>query len=69
MATGDHDGGQYSLRIRGGYPITTEKEVTWLPGFSLDYRYDFIGDEVENDSNFIGVSAGGFITNGANSEE
>ena len=125
IANGDHDGDQYSMRVRGGYPIategnwfitpkaeldytyldedsytetgagnlglevdtdamevliagvgvtfaypiTTEKEVTWIPEFSLDYMYDFIGDEVEVDSNFIGVSGAGFITNGASSEQ
>ncbi|WP_159931138.1 autotransporter domain-containing protein [Oceanicoccus sp. KOV_DT_Chl] len=125
IATGDHDGDQYTARVRGGYPmategnwfitpkvelnytyldedsyteknadnlglevdtdamevliagvgvtfaypITTESEVTWIPEFSLDYMYDFIGDEVEVDSNFIGVSGGGFITNGASTEQ
>ncbi|ARN74235.1 autotransporter domain-containing protein [Oceanicoccus sagamiensis] len=125
VATGDHDGDQYSLRVRGGYPIATESgwyitpkseldytylaedgytekgagnaglkvdsqsvevlilglgvkfaypittasETTWIPELSLDYLYDFIGDEVEIDSNFIGVSGGGFITSGADVEQ
>lgn len=121
IASGDHDGDQYSLRIRGGYPIaldsgwyitpkaemdytylqedkyteegagnaglvvdsddvevlvlgvgvkfaypiTTASETTWIPELSLDYMYDVIGDEVQIDSNFIGVSGAAFITNGA----
>ncbi|ARN73240.1 autotransporter outer membrane beta-barrel domain-containing protein [Oceanicoccus sagamiensis] len=55
--------------IKFAYPITTENEITWVPEFGVDYLYDFVGDEVEVDSNFIGVSAGGFITNGASAEK
>ncbi|ARN75746.1 autotransporter domain-containing protein [Oceanicoccus sagamiensis] len=125
VASGDHDGDQYSLRFRAGYPYATENgwfitpkaeldytylseddyretgagnvglevtsddvevlilgigvkfaypistanEITWIPEFSVDYLYDTIGDEVEIDSNFIGVSGGGFITRGANVEQ
>ncbi len=124
-ARGDHDGDQYSLRVRSGYPmafdsgwfltpvaelnytylkedsytekgvnnlglevstddvevlvlglgarlaypITTRSEITWIPEFSLSYNYDLIGDEVEVDSNFIGVTGAGFITQGANTEQ
>ena len=125
VAKGDHDGDQYSVRVRGGYPIatdsglfitpnagvnytylqedgytetgagnagltidtddvevlvlslgvkfaypvTTKNEVTWIPEFSLTYAYDTIGDEVEIDSNFVGVTGAAFITNGANVEQ
>ena len=55
--------------VKFAYPITTQSETTWIPEFSLDYMYDFIGDEVEVDSNFIGVSSAGFITNGAQTEK
>lgn len=124
IANGDHDGNQYSIRIRAGYPIalsgwyltpraemdytflqegsydetgagnaglsvssdsvevfvigvgaklsrpiTTSGDMTWIPEFSLDYMYDTIGDEVEIDSNFIGVTGGGFIIAGAGVEQ
>lgn len=125
IATGDHDGDQFSLRLRGGYPmafesgwyvtpklemdytylkedsyteknagnvglivdtddvevlvfgvgvkaaypIVTDSDVTWIPELSFDYMYDVVGDEVEIDSNFIGVSGAAFITNGATVEQ
>lgn len=125
VATSEHDGDQYSLRVRGGYPmavgenwyitpragleytyltedtytedgagdmglrvetddmevllgrlgvkvaypIVTESEVTWIPEFSADISHDFIGDEVELDSNFLGVAAAAFRTQGANVEQ
>lgn len=51
------------------YPVTTANEVTWIPELSLTYAYDTIGDEVEVDSNFVGVTGAAFITNGASIEQ
>jgi uncharacterized protein with beta-barrel porin domain len=58
-----------SVGVKMAYPITTKNEVTWIPEFSLNYAYDTIGDEVEVDSNFVGVTGAAFITNGANVEQ
>lgn len=51
------------------YPIVTESETTWIPEFSMDIIHDFIGDEVELDSNFLGAAAAAFVTQGANVEQ
>lgn len=51
------------------YPITSESEITWIPELTLDVSHDFIGDEVILDSNFLGVSAASFLTQGANVEK
>ena len=51
------------------YPIVTESEVTWIPEVSMDVVHDFIGDEVELDSNFLGAAAAAFVTQGANIEK
>jgi hypothetical protein len=55
--------------VKLAYPITTKNEVTWIPEFNLNYAYDTIGDEVEVDSNFVGVTGAAFITSGANIEQ
>jgi outer membrane autotransporter protein len=57
------------LGVKFAYPLTTANEVTWIPELSFDYLYDTIGDEVEVDSNFVGVSAAAFTTTGANAEQ
>jgi outer membrane autotransporter protein len=58
-----------SVGVKAAYPITTENEITWIPEVSLNYAYDTIGDEVEVDSNFVGVTGAAFITTGANVEQ
>ncbi|ARN74236.1 autotransporter domain-containing protein [Oceanicoccus sagamiensis] len=55
--------------FKAAYPYTTANEVTWIPEISIDYMYDTVGDEVEVDSNFVGVTGAAFITNGANVEK
>jgi uncharacterized protein with beta-barrel porin domain len=124
VATTDHDGDQYGVRLRGGYPIAFDNGVYLIPKVTLEYAYlsedeysekgsvgnaglnvdtdsvsalllglggeisyalnsenytfipefhmmiqhDFIGDEVEIDSNFQGATSAAFITEGANAE-
>lgn len=124
VATNDHDGDQYSVRLRGGYPMAFDNGIYFTPKASLEYTYlsedkydekgagnaglnvdvkdvealvagiggeisyafstdnytlipefhmmvqhDFIGDEVEVDSNFLGAASAAFITEGANAEQ
>ena len=57
------------LGAKVAYPIVTESETTWIPEVSMDVTHDFIGDEVELDSNFLGAAAAAFVTQGANVEQ
>jgi uncharacterized protein with beta-barrel porin domain len=58
----------WAAGVKVSYPFTTESDVTWMPDFHIEVRHDFIGDEVELDSNFVGVGGAGFSTNGASVE-
>jgi outer membrane autotransporter protein len=55
--------------VKVAYPFTTESDTTWMPDFHIEVRRDFIGDEVELDTNFVGVGGAGFSTNGASVEQ
>jgi len=55
--------------VKVAYPFTTESDTTWMPDFHIEMRRDFIGDEVELDTNFVGVGGAGFSTNGASVEQ
>jgi outer membrane autotransporter protein len=57
-----------SAGLKFAYPFTTESDVTWMPDFHIDVRHDFIADEVELDTNFVGVGGAGFSINGASVE-
>ena len=58
-----------SVGVKLAFPITTANEITWVPELSLEAMHDMIGDEIEIDSNFVGVSGAAFITNGADNEQ
>jgi outer membrane autotransporter protein len=58
----------WAAGVKVAYPFTTESDTTWMPDFHVEVRHDFIGDEVELDTNFVGVGGAGFSTNGASVE-
>lgn len=58
----------WAAGVKVAYPFTTESDTTWMPDFHIEVRHDFIGDEVELDTNFVGVGGAGFSTNGASVE-
>lgn len=69
MSTSDVEVLVLGVGVKVAYPFTTSNDFTLIPEFSLDYQYDTIGDEVEIDSNFAGVTGAAFITEGANVEQ
>jgi outer membrane autotransporter protein len=58
----------WAAGVKVAYPFTTESDTTWMPDFHVEVRHDFIGDEVELDTNFVGVGGAGFSINGASVE-
>jgi uncharacterized protein with beta-barrel porin domain len=58
----------WAAGVSFSYPFTTQSDVTWMPDFHIEVRHDFIADEVELDTNFVGVGGAGFSTNGASIE-
>jgi uncharacterized protein with beta-barrel porin domain len=58
----------WAAGVKVAYPFTTESDTTWMPDFHIEVRHDFIADEVELDTNFVGVGGAGFATNGASVE-
>jgi hypothetical protein len=58
----------WAAGVKFAYPFTTESDTTWMPDFHMEVRHDFIADEVELDTNFIGVGGAGFSINGSSVE-
>jgi outer membrane autotransporter protein len=58
----------WAAGVKFAYPFTTESDITWMPDFHMEVRHDFIADEVELDTNFVGVGGAGFSINGSSVE-
>ncbi len=52
---------------RAAYPTTLSNNITLVPEIGLQFRYDVIGDQIQVDSNFIGVNGAAFILRGQKS--
>ncbi len=53
---------------RAAYAATLSNNITLVPEVALQLRYDAIGDQIQVDSNFIGVNGAAFILRGAEVE-
>jgi uncharacterized protein with beta-barrel porin domain len=58
----------WAAGVKFAYPFTTASDTTWMPDFHMEVRHDFIADEVEIDTNFIGAGGAGFSINGSSVE-
>lgn len=51
--------------LEAAYTFTSASQVSWVPSITLGVYKDLIGDEVEQQSSFIGLPSASFSTRGA----